>query len=83
MCFRLALYILLPSYFSCSVVEAVSSNIDEALILQSSANIMVCGDFNAHTTDFAGLFCQEFVWHKTSPDCRFPYSHVISSAMSF
>ena len=51
------------------MVEAVSSNIDMALILQLPANIMVCGDFNAHntewlcyshTTDVAGLFCQEF-----------------------
>ena len=54
---------------SCSVVEAVSSNIGKALILQPSANIIVCGDFNAHntewlcyspTTNVAGLFCQEF-----------------------
>ena len=77
-CFRLALlhsttYIFFlyrsPSSSSCSVVEAVSSNIDKALILQPSANIMVCGDFNAHntewlghshTTDVAGVFCQEF-----------------------
>ena len=78
MCFRLALlhsttYIFFlyrsPSSSSCSVVEAVSSNIDKALILHPSANIMVCGDFNAHntewlghshTTDAAGVFCQEF-----------------------
>ena len=78
MCFRLALlhsttYIFFlyrsPSSSSCSVVEAVSSNIDKALILHPSANIMVCGDFNAHntewlghshTTDVAGVFCQEF-----------------------
>ena len=52
MCFPLALlhsssFIfflhLLPSSSSCTVVEAVSSNIDKALILQPSANIMVCG----------------------------------------
>ena len=51
------------------MVEAVSSNIDKALILLPPANIMVCGDFNAHntewlghshTTDAAGVFCQEF-----------------------
>ena len=77
MCFRLALlhsttYIFflyrLPSS-SCSVVEAVSSNIDKALILHPSANIMVFGDFiannnewlgHSHTTDAAGVFCQEF-----------------------
>ena len=39
------------------MVEAVSTNIDTALILKPSVNIMVCGDF---TTDVAGLFCQEF-----------------------
>ena len=58
-----------PSLSSCSVVDAVSSNLDKALILQPSADIMVCGDSNAHnttwlrdshTTDVAGLFCQEF-----------------------
>ena len=51
------------------MVEAVSSNIDKALILQPPGNIMVCGDFNAHntewlghshTTDVAGMFCREF-----------------------
>ena len=78
MCFRLALlhsttytFFLYrsPSSPSCSVIEAVSSNIDKALVLQPSANIMVCGDFNAHNTDWlvhshatdnAGVFCQEF-----------------------
>ena len=78
MCFRLALlhsttFIFFlyrsPSSSPCSVVEAVSSNIDKTLILQPFANIMVCGDFNvhntewfchSHTTDVAGLFCQEF-----------------------
>ena len=61
-----------PSSSSCSVVEAVSSNIDKTLILQPS-NIMECGDFNAHnyewlchshTTDVAGLLCQEFAMAK-------------------
>ena len=68
MCFRLALhsttfiFVLYRSLSSssCSVVGGVS------LILHPSANIMVCGDFNAHntewlchshTTDVAGLFC--------------------------
>ena len=59
----------LPSSLFCSVVETVASNIDKALILQLSANIMVCSDFNAHntewlchshTTDITCLFCQEF-----------------------
>ena len=78
MCFRLALlhsaififfWYRSPSSSSCSVVEAVSSNIDKAPILQTSANIMVFGEFNAHNTKglchshtiaVAGLFCQEF-----------------------
>ena len=77
-CFRLALlhyttfiffFYHSPSSSSCSVVEAVSSNIDKALILQPSANIIICGDFNthytewpchSHTIDVANLFCQEF-----------------------
>ena len=52
MCFRLTLlhsttFIFFlhrtPSSSSCSVVET--------LILQPSANIMVCGEFNAHNTE--------------------------------
>ena len=61
------LYCLLSSS-NCSVVEAVSSNIDKALILQPSANMMVCGDFKARNTlwlcyshiTVADLFWQEF-----------------------
>ena len=34
------------------MVEAVLFNIDKALILQPSANIMVCGDFNTHNTEW-------------------------------
>ena len=65
-----------PSSSSCSVVEAVSSNTDKVLILQPSANIMVCGDFNAHNTDWFVIpiplmlqvcFFQSLLWHKTSP----------------
>ena len=76
-------YILLPSYFSCIVRHLghlvlwfcgyvcgyVIQYRQGILILQPSANIMVCGNFNAHntewrchshTTDVAGLFRQEF-----------------------
>ena len=70
MCFRLAIlhsttFIFFLYLVSCSVVKAVSSNIDKAPILQPSANIMVCGDSNGHNTkwlchshitDVAGLF---------------------------
>ena len=76
-CVFVSLYILLYIFIfflyrspssSCFVFKAVSSNIDQALILQPSANIMVCSDFNAHNTewlcdshtnDVTGLFCQE------------------------
>ena len=86
MCFRLALlhsttFIFFlyrsPSSSSCSVVEAVSSNIDKALIRQSSANIMVCGDFNAHNTDWfchshttmsQVCFVKSLLLQNTSPD---------------
>ena len=66
------LFYHLPTSSSCSVVEALSSNIDKGIILH-----MVCGDFNAHntewlchshTTDVAGLFCQEFAMAQ-DPDC--------------
>ena len=78
MCFRLALlhsttymYFLYrsPSSSSCSVVEAVSSSIDKALIRQPSAKIICCGDFNIHhiewlthsrDIDAAGRLCYNF-----------------------
>ena len=86
-------YILLPSYFSCIVchlrhlvvVEAVSSNIDKAVILQPSANIVVCGDFNAHKNRVAlsfpyHLYCRSVLSRvccgtRPHPDCGFSYSH--------
>ena len=49
--------------------DFLKSYIPANIILHPSANIMVCGDFNdhytawlrhSHTTDVAGLFCQEF-----------------------
>ena len=62
MCFRLALI------YSTNFIFFLYRHLHH-LVLQPSANIMVCGDFNAHntellchshTTDIAGLFCQEF-----------------------
>ena len=50
--FYLHIFLVSPSSSSCSVVEAVSSNIDKAPILPPSANFMVCGDFNAHNSEW-------------------------------
>ena len=43
----------LPSFFSiqpslCAVFDAISSNIDEAVSIEPSANAIVFGDFNVH-----------------------------------
>ena len=61
MCFRLSLlhstsYLFFlyrsPSSQNCAVLNAVSNSIDEALSVNPTANIFVCGDFNAHHQDW-------------------------------
>ena len=60
LCFRLAFlhsvpYIFLlyqsPSSSLCTVFDAISSNIDEFLSVNPSANVFVFGDFNVHHKD--------------------------------
>ena len=41
-----------PSSSSCTVFEAISSNIDEVLSINPSANVFVFGDFNVHHKDW-------------------------------
>ena len=57
LCFRLALLHSVPYFFFlyrppssllCTVFDSVSSNIGEALPINSSANVFVLGDFNVH-----------------------------------
>ena len=57
LCFRLALlnsvsYFLFlyrsPSSALCTVFDSISSNIDEVLSMDPSANVFVSGDFNVH-----------------------------------
>ena len=61
LCFRLALlhsvsyFFFLyrsPSSSLCTVFDSVSSNIDEVLSINSSANVFVFGDFNVHHKDW-------------------------------
>ena len=61
MCFRLSLlhstsYLFFlyrsPSSHCCSVIDTVSSSIDNALLLHPTANIFVFGDFNIHHSDW-------------------------------
>ena len=61
LCFRLALlhsvsyFFLLyrsPSSALCTVFDSVSSNIDEVLSINPSANVFVFGDFNVHHKDW-------------------------------
>ena len=60
LCFRLALlhsvscFFLLyrsPSSSLCTVSDSISSNIDEILSINPSANVFVFGDFNVHHKD--------------------------------
>ena len=40
-----------PSSFSCTAFDAISSNIDEVVSINSSANVFDFGDFNIHHKD--------------------------------
>ena len=78
LCFRLALlhsmsyFFFLyrsPSSSLCTVFDSISSNIDEVLSINPSANVFVFGDFNVHHkdwltysggTDRPGEFCYNF-----------------------
>ena len=61
LCFRLALlhsvsyFFFLyrsPSSLLCTVFDSISSNIDEVLSINPSANVFVFGDFNVHHKDW-------------------------------
>ena len=41
-----------PSSSLCTVFDAISSNIDEVLLINPSANVFVYGDFNVHHKDW-------------------------------
>ena len=41
-----------PSSFLCMVFDSVSSNIDEVLSINPSANVFVFGDFNVYHKDW-------------------------------
>ena len=60
LCFRLALFHSVFYFFSlyqspssslCTVFDSISSNIDEVLSINQSANVFVFGDFNVHHKD--------------------------------
>ena len=61
LCFRLALlhsvsyFFFLyrsPSLSLCTVFDSISSNIDDVLLINPSANVFVFGDFNVHHKDW-------------------------------
>ena len=41
-----------PALALCTVFDSISSNIDEALSINPSANVFVFGDFNVHHKDW-------------------------------
>ena len=41
-----------PSSSLCTVIDAVSSNLDEVLLINAPANVFVFGDFNLYHDDF-------------------------------
>ena len=61
LCFRLALlhsvsyFVFLyqsPSSLLCMVFDSISSNIEEVLLINPSANVFIFGDFNVHHKDW-------------------------------
>ena len=77
MCFRMALlhstsfifFLYRPHHDNLGCINSISTNIDKVLCSYPSANIHVCGDFNAHhmewlihsnKSDDAGVGCYEF-----------------------
>ena len=46
-----------PSSSLCTVFDSISSNIDEALSINPSANVFVFGDFNVHYEDWLTYSC--------------------------
>ena len=45
-----------PSLSLCTVFDSISSNIDEVLSINPSANVFVFGDFNVHHKDWVTYF---------------------------
>ena len=91
LCFRLALLHLVfyffflyrsPSSSLCTVFDSISSNIDEVLSINLSANVFVFGDFNVHHkgwltfsrgTDRAGeLYYNFFISNDLTRMVNFP-----------
>ena len=91
LCFRLALLLSVSYFFFlywslslplCTVFDAISSNIDEVLLINPSANVFVFGEFNVHHkdwltysggTDRPGELCSNFsVWNDLTQMVSFP-----------
>ena len=97
LCFRLALLHSVPYFFFlyqspssllCTVFDSISSNIDEVLSINPSANVFVFGDFNVHHkdwltysggTDRPGELC----YITISTQCRAMALHSINSIIVF
>ena len=47
-----------PSSFLCTVFDSISSNIDEVLSINSSANVFVFRDFNVHHKDYLPILVE-------------------------
>ena len=52
------LFLSVSSSTFCTVFDSISSNIDEALSINPSANVFVFGDFNVHHKDWLIYSCR-------------------------
>ena len=57
-----------PSSSLCMIFYSISSNIDEVLSINPSANVFVFGDFNVHHKDWLNLFWWNWYtwWNQTT-----------------
>ena len=85
LCFQLALLHSVPYFFFlyrspssslCTVFDSVSSNIDEVLSINPSANVYVFGDFNVHHRDWLTYS------GGTDRPCELCYNFSISNDLS-
>ena len=65
-----------PSLSLCTVFDTISSNIDEVLSINPSANVFVFGDFNAHQKDWLTYS------GGTDRSCEFCYNFSISNDLT-
>ena len=80
-CFGLALLHAVSYFFFLYRSPSISSNIDEALSINPSANVLAFGDFNAHNKDW--LTFSGGIDRSGEPYYNFPISNDLTHMVNF